>query len=113
MEDDFNFDDFMNGSDSDGYGDRDPDNDGLSDGEEIKKYLTNATNPDSDGDNFNDGFEIDKDTDPLNDEDFPKEDNKKSSSPDYQVYIIIGIIIMIFLIFIAIIFNRKLKKKHN
>jgi len=29
MGDDFNFDDFMNGSDSDGYGDRDPDYDGL------------------------------------------------------------------------------------
>ena len=29
MEDDFNFDDFFKGSDNDGYGDRDHDNDGL------------------------------------------------------------------------------------
>ncbi len=38
MEDDFNFDDFFKGSDNDGYGDQDPDNDELS--EKIEKFQT-------------------------------------------------------------------------
>lgn len=45
---------------------KDTDRDGLSDYDEINTYLTDPTNPDSDGDGYLDGVEIDIATDPHN-----------------------------------------------
>ncbi len=43
----------------------DTDSDGLTDGEEVRLYLTIPTDPDTDGDGLNDGFEVhDLETDP-------------------------------------------------
>ncbi len=43
----------------------DSDRDGLSDGDEVKKYKTNPLNPDSDNDGFYDAQEIEKGYNPL------------------------------------------------
>ncbi len=42
----------------------DTDLDGLSDTDEVQRYLTNPDNPDSDGDGVTDGLEVDAGTDP-------------------------------------------------
>jgi alpha-tubulin suppressor-like RCC1 family protein len=52
---------------------RDPDQDGLSNFEEIVVYKTNPDNPDSDGDSFKDGLEISEGSDPLDADDFPNQ----------------------------------------
>lgn len=38
--------------------DADTDNDGLSDGDEVRRYFTSVDNPDSDDDGLTDGFEV-------------------------------------------------------
>ena len=43
----------------------DTDNDGLSDREEVKVWNTNPLNPDTDGDTYLDGAEVDQGYDPL------------------------------------------------
>ena len=49
----------------------DADHDGLTDGAELFVYHTDSTNPDSDGDGWNDGEEIGAETDPLDRLDAP------------------------------------------
>ena len=90
--------------------DMDPDNDLLTN---LEEYLnkTNPLNPDTDGDNYIDGVEIDKNTDPLDDNDHPPKVNKNNN---YQInYIVIytsifGIIIILILV---IIFKKYYKNK--
>ncbi|MBD3191020.1 MAG: hypothetical protein GF308_10270 [Candidatus Heimdallarchaeota archaeon] len=71
---------------------RDSDDDGLSDQQEINIYGTDPTNSDSDGDGFSDGLEIQKNTDPLD----------PQSTPRKKVWTIVGIVLgLIFFIGIA------------
>ncbi len=56
-----------------GKEDKDSDQDGLSDGEEIR-YMTDPLNPDTDGDGYLDGYEISKGRDPLDVADSPSSD---------------------------------------
>jgi hypothetical protein len=50
---------------------RDPDEDGLSNYEELVVHRTDPTDADSDGDGFNDGLEITEDSDPNSSGNFP------------------------------------------
>lgn len=83
----------------------------------LEEYL-NHTNPfdtDTDNDSFIDGLEVDMDTDPLDDKDYPIEEDedkeKKSDKKDYSIYVaLIGIIIVI-LILLALYINLKRKKE--
>jgi hypothetical protein len=93
--------------------DPDTDGDGLNDGKEIKNYHTDPLNADTDGDDYPDGEEISEDTDPLNDDEFPKRDANKSSS--YYAIIIIGvslILVIFILIFLTFFMKWKRKEKH-
>ncbi len=91
----------------------DTDNDGLLDGDEIKIYYTNAANPDTDGDTYNDGAEIENGTNPLDNEDYPIEEDKdkekdfEKSNREFMnsilFYSIVTIIIIVFLLIFAII----------
>lgn len=97
---------------------QDSDYDNLTDGDEIKIHGTSPTNPDTDGDGFNDGVEIANKTNPLDQNDYPKiqekeEDDKPVHPDDILMYIsvIILLIAIIFLLSLFIIKNRSFKNK--
>jgi hypothetical protein len=50
---------------------KDSDVDGLTDDAEIHVYHTDPNNPDTDGDGFDDGYEVANHTDPLDPKSFP------------------------------------------
>ncbi len=88
------------------------DKDNLTNLEEFSNH-TNPFDPDTDNDGYNDGLEVDKGTDPLDDKDYPsKEDvdkEKESIKMNYSMYIaIIGIIILILILMILYV-NIKRK----
>jgi hypothetical protein len=56
------------------------DDDGLTDGEEILTYATNASNPDTDFDGYSDYVEIEEGTDPL----------RASSNPGRRLFVILS-----------------------
>jgi hypothetical protein len=93
----------------------DYDNDNLTNFEE---YLnrTNPYNPDSDGDGYNDGFEIKNGSNPLDKNDFPliKKEKSKNNKPEdslYRIYYIsIGLVTVIFLLILAFHLKNKYKK---
>ncbi len=90
----------------------DSDNDTLLDGNEIKIYKTNPNNPDTDGDNYKNNIEIDKNTDPLDDDNYPKEKDKKSKPNNYEI-IVISIVIVIIIFILIMVSKSKLKKKEE
>ena len=71
--DDFDSDGVTNDLDPNPYINKDSDSDGLSDDYEEVISGTNLTNSDTDGDGYDDGLEIEKDTDPLDKDDHPEE----------------------------------------
>ncbi len=87
--------------------DRDSDNDGLTDGKEIKIHHTNPFNPDSDWDGFNDSIELEKGTDPLDEDNYPKDKDDKSEPQNIEKIIYVIIIIVIIAIFLLFIFIFK------
>jgi hypothetical protein len=93
----------------------DSDNDSILDGDEIKTYQTNPLNSDTDDDNFKDGLEINNNTNPLDDKDFPldnENDKKKKKNDDYSYLIIlVGIIITIIILFLMFILLKRKKEK--
>jgi parallel beta-helix repeat protein len=89
----------------------DSDNDDLLDGEEIKKYLTDPTNPDTDGDGWNDGTEVDRDTDPLDEDDYPRD--AKANEPDFSLFILIPLLVVISIIFLAIHLKRLKERRRD
>jgi len=89
----------------------DSDNDGLSDGDEVKKSYTNPNNPDSDGDGYNDRSEIENDTDPLNNDDFPEKKGLDSDPLDFTLYIVLIVIIIIILVLLLLFSKLKLKRQ--
>ena len=90
----------------------DPDQDDLTNLEEYFNH-TDPTNPDTDGDGFKDGLEIDKDTDPLDDGDYPRDDNKESDSDYFAGFRYILFLIIIILILVIIISKLKGKKEKD
>jgi hypothetical protein len=91
----------------------DSDFDGLSDGDEVKMYRTNPLDSDTDNDSYNDDFEIDKNTDPLNDEDYPMDEEKEKESKKYEIKIYLVLIVAIIIIFIFLILYIKQRKKKD
>lgn len=94
----------------------DPDSDNLTNLEEYLNH-TDPTDPDTDNDSYNDGLEVDKGTDPLDDKDYPSEEDadkdKKSDKIDFSIYVaIIGIIIFI-LIMLTLYINLKKKREEG
>ena len=98
-----NFEEYANNTDPN---DSDSDNDGLSDGDEIREYHTNPLSQDTDGDNFSDKTEIDKETDPLDEDNYPEEKNKQEVT-DYTNLIIFFLLILIILILLGIFVRRR------
>ena len=79
-------------------------------------YRTNATNPDTDGDGYSDGCEIENNTDPLDSEDYPgkikpKNDGGKNQVGKYIILMIVAIFIILILIIFALIRNKKAFKE--
>ncbi len=91
----------------------DSDHDGLLDGSEVKAHGTDPLNPDSDGDGFDDRYELDKGTDPLDENDYPQDNNKDEGLEklDYGIFLVIGLVIIIILVFLVLIINHKMKEK--
>ncbi len=50
----------------------DSDSDGLTDSDEVNVYGTDPYNPDTDGDRYNDGYEVSNNSDPLDPNSYPK-----------------------------------------
>jgi len=90
----------------------DSDLDGLSDGDEVKIYLTNPLDSDTDYDNYNDGLEIDKNTDPLDDEDYPIDEDKEKESKKFEIgiYLLLIEIIIIILFLLSLYIKQRNKK---
>lgn len=84
----------------------DLDNDKLTN---LEEYLNNTdpNEPDSDDDNVIDGDEIEKDTDPLDNEDYPREERKKTQVSDNEMLILLIIILIIIVIIIVQLLIRK------
>jgi hypothetical protein len=86
----------------------DSDNDGLNDTEELRKYGTEPLIPDSDNDGYSDGEEIEKDTNPLDDTDYPgRKGGDDTDKNDYTLFIMIIIIIIIILLLLLLLTRRK------
>ncbi len=96
--------------------DLDFDKDNLTNLEEYLNH-TDPFNPDTDNDTYNDGLEVDKGTDPLDDEDYPSdEDNdkgKKNNKIEYTLYAVLFGIIIIILILLILYVNLNKKKERN
>ncbi len=90
----------------------DPDNDNLTN---LEEYLnrTDPFDPDTDNDTFNDGSEVDKGTDPLDDEDYPLDEDKDKKKDfdkiDFSTYMALIGIIVLFLILLILYVNLKSK----
>ena len=86
----------------------DPDKDGLTNLQE-HTYGTLPTNPDTDGDGFDDGTEVDRDTNPLDENDFPVEDKIEPEETNWTTYAVTLIVIIAILIMMFLLLNRKRK----
>ena len=89
--------------------DEDSDDDGLNDGEEIKKYHTDATKADTDGDGYSDYEEVSEKTDPLDADDYPdKPDDGVCFTPGFSSAIVMSaLIITIIVLLISTRYQRK------
>ncbi|NPE09057.1 MAG: hypothetical protein GNW80_12305 [Asgard group archaeon] len=88
----------------------DRDNDDLADYLELEIYDTDPLNPDSDGDGFHDGYEIEMGTNPNDPNDYPI---IPSPSPTETSGFKYGLIFVISFIFIKIFFVIKINKRKN
>jgi parallel beta-helix repeat protein len=84
---------------------KDSDNDGLNDGDEVKKHNTDPNDDDSDNDGYKDGLEIEKGSDPNNSDSKPKEE-----VDDYSTIIIILLLIIIIIVILVAVLSRRRKK---
>jgi parallel beta-helix repeat protein len=109
---DYDNDNVNNNLDPNPYSRIDQDEDGISDDFEIVLSHTNISNPDTDGDDYPDGHEVDSGTDPLDDNDYPK-DEFKTSSPFQDYAILIFISVTIIILILMIISSIKRSKKRN
>ncbi|MCK5560733.1 MAG: hypothetical protein KAJ51_09080, partial [Thermoplasmata archaeon] len=89
----------------------DTDDDGLTDGSEITFYGTDPLIRDTDGDGYSDGMEVDQDTDPLNSDEYPYKVDESTTAPNYLLFAVIGVTIVIILILLAVSLNMKWQKK--
>jgi hypothetical protein len=92
---------------------KDSDNDGLLDIDELVIHLTDPNNDDSDDDGSTDGYEIEMGTDPNSDKDYPgkktkdKEEEPGISAVMLMIIAIIAIIIIIIIIAFFVLRGRK------
>ncbi len=78
----------------------DLDNDGLTNLQE-SQHDTNPNNPDSDGDDFNDGIEVAQGTDPNDPNSFPAGVNETPTAiPTLSIWSL-GVFILILMLFVA------------
>ncbi|UCH88794.1 MAG: PKD domain-containing protein, partial [Thermoplasmata archaeon] len=89
----------------------DSDLDGLSDDYEDVISKTNKTLSDSDGDGWDDKYELEQGFDPNNNKSHPTEKKKAEEEKISSVLIIIILIVVVFIILIGFIFMRKQKKE--
>ena len=81
----------------------------------LEEYL-NQTNPldsDTDNDSYNDGLEVDKNTDPLDDEDYPIYEDKEKESKKFEIGIYLLLIEVIIIIFILLTLYIKRREKKD
>jgi hypothetical protein len=81
----------------------------------LEEYL-NQTNPldsDTDNDSYNDGLEVDMDTDPLDNEDYPIDENKEKESKKFEIGIYLLLIEVIIIIFILLTLYIKQRDKKD
>jgi hypothetical protein len=100
-----NLEEYQNGTD---ILNSDSDYDGLTDDEELRIYFTEPLIADSDDDGHNDGYEVEKNTDPLDDSEYPGstkdgDDNKI----DYSWLILVLIILIIVIVLFFMLARRK------
>ncbi len=89
--------------------DDDSDDDGLTDGAEVKTHETDPNDNDSDNDNILDGVEIEKGTDPNDPTSKPSE-KEKDKEEDLNMTLIAGIIVVIIVIILILLFLMMRKK---
>ncbi|MHA1368649.1 MAG: binary toxin-like calcium binding domain-containing protein [Promethearchaeota archaeon] len=87
----------------------DTDGDGLSDGEEIQTYSTNATNTDTDGDGYSDFEEVEAGTDPINENDYPREQTTTQQSISLSTTTFIAVLLITISLLSLVIYKDKRK----
>ncbi len=110
---DYDNDGLNNDLDPHPYSRYDFDQDGLSDDYELIISNSNLSNPDTDGDNFNDGEEVEKGTGPLDPDDYPQDEIKPQT--DYFLIGRVLIAVLIIILLFIVLFSRssaKKKEKH-
>ncbi len=91
------------------------DKDDLTNLEEYFNH-TNPFDPDTDNDSYNDGLEVDKGANPLDDEDYPleEEDNDKNSDKtNYLIYVVLTGIIIVILILLTLYVRLNKRKERG
>jgi hypothetical protein len=92
----------------------DTDNDTFLDGDEIKIFKTDPLVFDIKSDNKDDDEEIEEDTDPLDEDDYPnKRDNNDELGINFTIYLIIIIVILILLLFSSILKMYRTKARNK
>jgi parallel beta-helix repeat protein len=83
----------------------DTDNDNLTDWEEIFKYNTNATNQDSDGDGYTDDIEINSNTDPLDENNYPgSKTGDDKPNPELNLAFVLSVILIVIILTLLLVY---------
>lgn len=88
---------------------KDADSDGLLDGEEVKDYNTDPLDEDTDDDGYSDFEETKENTDPLDDSDYPAEEEGICLSTWFTMGVIIYVLIMFVILGVSAGLSRKKK----
>jgi len=90
----------------------DPDKDGLTNLQEFDHYtskggMLNPKNPDTDGDGYKDGYELEYGSDPLDSEDFPVDNDLPLGSVLWLLFVLMVVLALLMLVIFAVLKLRN------
>ncbi|MCU0798092.1 MAG: PKD domain-containing protein [Candidatus Thermoplasmatota archaeon] len=93
----------------------DPDKDGLTNLQEFDHYISNGgllnpKNPDTDGDGYKDGYELEYGSDPLDIEDFPVDNDLPLGNVLWVLFVLMVVLSLLMLVIFAVLKLRNRQK---